>query len=610
MVKKRIIKKPKIYVTTTGRQYIKIGNKKVYITKGVTERDLIKFIIKKLAPKRRKRANTIKGTSSNITGIKSNVLVGDSNTMFLENQLKRAKQVAEDLKAIPKHKLLMPPKPKAVLRLRNKSDSSTDSTDSESDADLNKRITFNGRRVTLKQLLESASNEVLHQNMSASKAKVKAELSDKQLRRTIKSKVMSSLYGAREAYNMAVRSGMADKVQTENGAMLPAKQLYKVIEDEGIADMHMVEHLVDSVLDNEKQDLSAQKFKKFITNEQKAYNRRIYHDTAMAPNSSETDADDSEPIQVIDMKAPATLTPVSKRTRAKTRTKTRSTAVPVFTQNPYMDPQKSDEKNDLDLSIDIEQSMKQRLDELESQMQSSAVDADTMSEYNRIKADYDELQAGKGKKKQKKKPDVEKGLSTSQIDKIMHKYPEYLGTIAFDEIPLIIDKLRKDKIKHKKICFTMNTDPSHKKGEHWFAVLIDLNQNANTLEIYDSLADPLPKGLLKNLKPLLRQMGANNYIKLKVNMIPDQDDSSANCGYFASRFLIDRLRGKTFSEATKYDEMKTLSTKKGEERIEKWKNTLSPFKYISPLNKGETFGKGIWWNKSGQRIDENGYLLK
>jgi hypothetical protein len=105
-------------------------------------------------------------------------------------------------------------------------------------------------------------------------------------------------------------------------------------------------------------------------------------------------------------------------------------------------------------------------------------------------------------------------------------------------------------------------------------------------------------------------MGANNYIKLKVNMIPDQDDSSANCGYFASRFLIDRLRGKTFSEATKYDEMKTLSTKKGEERIEKWKNTLSPFKYISPLNKGETFGKGIWWNKSGQRIDENGYLLK
>src|SRR6185437_13894915 len=102
--------------------------------------------------------------------------------------------------------------------------------------------------------------------------------------------------------------------------------------------------------------------------------------------------------------------------------------------------------------------------------------------------------------------------------------------------------------------------------------------------------DPVPKGLMNNLKPVLKKMGANNYMKVKVNLIPDQDDSSSNCGYFASRFLIDRLRGKTFAEASGYD-------KKGEARIEQWKKTLPDFKYFSPLQKGEGFSdilKGAW----------------
>jgi len=53
--KKTKDKKPKIYVTKTGRRYIKMNKKRYYIEDGISERELLKFIVSKLAPKRRKR---------------------------------------------------------------------------------------------------------------------------------------------------------------------------------------------------------------------------------------------------------------------------------------------------------------------------------------------------------------------------------------------------------------------------------------------------------------------------------------------------------------------------------------------------------------------------
>ena len=44
---------PKIKLDKTGRRYVLIGKKKVYLSKNVTERELIKFIVGRMKPKRR-----------------------------------------------------------------------------------------------------------------------------------------------------------------------------------------------------------------------------------------------------------------------------------------------------------------------------------------------------------------------------------------------------------------------------------------------------------------------------------------------------------------------------------------------------------------------------
>jgi hypothetical protein len=230
------------------------------------------------------------------------------------------------------------------------------------------------------------------------------------------------------------------------------------------------------------------------------------------------------------------------------------------------------DKSGYDRSIEI-RVLKRRLKENEFLQSRGDIERQNEKEYNEDQFGQEEddyiLQDGAGMTTNPKY-----ALNTHQINLIMRPYPQYLGTIAFNQIPTL-------KPKNKKIvCFIMNTDPITKGGEHWFAVYIDGNKH--TCEIYDSLADPLPRGLIKNLKPLLRKIDDTNYYKLKVNAIPDQHHSTVNCGYFSTRFLIDRLRGKSFSEASGHDE-------KGEERIEKWKRKLPAFKFISPLQKGEGF---------------------
>jgi len=71
-----------------------------------------------------------------------------------------------------------------------------------------------------------------------------------------------------------------------------------------------------------------------------------------------------------------------------------------------------------------------------------------------------------------------------------------------------------------------------------------------------------------------------NYLKLKENKIVQQSDKSENCGYFCMRFLIDRYRGKSFTESTGFDKIDLNRVNKNENEIEKMKET-PPFKYIT-----------------------------
>jgi hypothetical protein len=161
-------------------------------------------------------------------------------------------------------------------------------------------------------------------------------------------------------------------------------------------------------------------------------------------------------------------------------------------------------------------------------------------------------------------------LSTSDIDKIMRKYPSYLGTFARDEVKNLY-KVVKPK---KKAMFIFNTDTSDKEGEHWQAVFIDPVES-KSVEFYDSFADPAPKALLKDLKKIVDAMKPDTYFKFKENRIKQQSVTTANCGWFCIRFLIDRSRGKPFPEASGFSEVS-----RNEKNIEKFKSKFPEFNYI------------------------------
>ncbi len=166
------------------------------------------------------------------------------------------------------------------------------------------------------------------------------------------------------------------------------------------------------------------------------------------------------------------------------------------------------------------------------------------------------------------------GLDDAQIDNIMRKYPEYLGCIASDEIDLL------DPTPRAINCFVINTDPHNKGGEHWQAVFCNARPHGSmSLEFYDSFGRKPSMELMKQLKDFANKLDAKTYLKFKENRVCVQSDATMNCGFFAVKFLIDRLRGKSFAEATGYDDHIVKNVKDGEHGIEEFKHQVG-FGYI------------------------------
>ena len=157
------------------------------------------------------------------------------------------------------------------------------------------------------------------------------------------------------------------------------------------------------------------------------------------------------------------------------------------------------------------------------------------------------------------------GTSNHEIDNFLSKFGnEYLGCIGHDEIPSkIYPKIR----PRSRGFFVINTDPSWKSGCHWQAVFFDARPTgSNSIEFFDSFADPIDKKLQEDLKGIAERLDAKTYLKLKENRIKRQNDDSDNCGHFCMEFICDRMRGKPFPEASGFDE-----SVKGESDIHKWK---------------------------------------
>ena len=126
----------------------------------------------------------------------------------------------------------------------------------------------------------------------------------------------------------------------------------------------------------------------------------------------------------------------------------------------------------------------------------------------------------------------------------MKKYkPVYQGTFMRDEL--------KNLKPANKMAFIMNTDPSSKEGKHWVACYLDANHD-KSLEYYDSFGKDPPKGFDRDMKRVVDELHLPYMMKYKVNRIVEQK-SSDNCGFHSMRFLINRMKGNKFTEATKYN---------------------------------------------------------
>ena len=79
---------------------------------------------------------------------------------------------------------------------------------------------------------------------------------------------------------------------------------------------------------------------------------------------------------------------------------------------------------------------------------------------------------------------------------------------------------------------------------------------------------------------IIEQGTHDELLKLKQNRVVHQQNESANCGFFAMRFLIDRFRGVSFADCTGFnDTFKVYDRERNEYEIERMKR-LPPFSYV------------------------------
>jgi hypothetical protein len=183
----------------------------------------------------------------------------------------------------------------------------------------------------------------------------------------------------------------------------------------------------------------------------------------------------------------------------------------------------------------------------------------------------------KGKKvvyKQLKQKDEDAGLYENQITNGMKGYGKrYWGTVARDEIP---------DIKPGRTTtggFIINLDKRGKSGSHWCAIFINKGVKPSVCW-YDPFATLMPEDIKKDIKVLLDDIDPYIFFKLKENNVVHQKANTDNCGFHCMNFLMNMFEGKTYKQATGYDDLvKYSQANQREEEIERLKK-LPKFKFI------------------------------
>lgn len=156
-------------------------------------------------------------------------------------------------------------------------------------------------------------------------------------------------------------------------------------------------------------------------------------------------------------------------------------------------------------------------------------------------------------------------LSNFQLEDMVDSFPSlrdrFLGVISRDQI----DQLTFDK-EALPFGFIYNTDPADKPGRHWRAVWI----TDDSVEFYDSLMEPLDDGIVADVLTKVQSMDLDNLLKIKLNNVKHQTDSSSSCGWHALKYLIDRSRDIPFIEASGFSLTKLGAQKKIEQKTRRF----------------------------------------
>lgn len=186
---------------------------------------------------------------------------------------------------------------------------------------------------------------------------------------------------------------------------------------------------------------------------------------------------------------------------------------------------------------------------------------------------------GKGKK-----IDMD-GLYDSDIRKMNEElFDVEIPVIASDETESLLSMVKPGE----DFGFIINTNPSTSDGSgrdghrpgHWVSVFVDVDDC--TLEYNDPLVETkyVPKHILSIGKKIINKIGnKENYFKVKMNHLKNQNDYTNTCGLHAIHFLKQRYDGIPFSKATGYEDYfmkhKIDNSETGEDIIhQKYKNYI------------------------------------
>ena len=152
----------------------------------------------------------------------------------------------------------------------------------------------------------------------------------------------------------------------------------------------------------------------------------------------------------------------------------------------------------------------------------------------------------------------EDALTNTEIEKIMSRYKNFLGVSPVNTGYKLLHMV-KPKSNGGMIY---NLDKEGERGSHWVALYWDAKGNKPSICYYDSFGRDIPNEIEGDIKQIVKILDCDKHMKLKINRKVNQDKKSVSCGYLCCLFLMDLFRGKSFKSATGFN------VKQNEDRAE------------------------------------------